>query len=286
MVWDFSTFYYAAECWMQGQSPYACAHFFYPLPTLFLFLPLTAFPLPVAKIIWMLLLLTSLVVVCKRRTVWYVLYVPALQALYLGQIDLVLLPAILLANGPAMALVTLKPQLVWIYLPIWLLSVNWVERKRFLIVAGALWGASFLAWPMWVPEFLATTRGLGQAAYASPSLWGGNFLPWWLVIILGIILIRYAKNRWAATMAVNPAVISYDLIVLLPRARWWLVPLSWITQWSANQIGAAWPHAALSVAIALAGKRHGEYKSAAFHWNGLPAVIGKLTGNRSKRSLH
>jgi hypothetical protein len=279
-MWDFSTFYHAAECWMQGQSPYACADFFYPLPTLFLFLRLTVFPLLVAKIIWMLVMLTSLVVVCKRSTVWFVLYVPALQALYLGQIDLVLLPAIFLANGPAIALVTLKPQLVWIYLPIWLMSVNGNERKRFFIVAGALWGASFLAWPGWILEFLATTRRAGQAAFASPSLWGGGFLPWWLVFLVGIILIRYAKNRWAATTAVNPAIISYELVVLLPQARWWLVPLSWITQWSANQVGAAWPHVVLSVATALAGKRDSDNESM-FDWDGLSVIIDRLTGIRS-----
>src|SRR5574341_200265 len=101
MAWDFSTFYHAAECWMRGQSPYICGHFFYPLPTVFLFLPLTAFPLAMAKVIWILAMLVSLVVVCKRRSPWYALYVPTLQSFYLGQIDLVLLPAVFLANGPA-----------------------------------------------------------------------------------------------------------------------------------------------------------------------------------------
>jgi hypothetical protein len=250
-MWDFSFFYEAAECYIHGQSPYECARFLYPLPTLFLILPLTAFSLPVAKAFWGLAMLASLVATCKRRAVWYALYVPVLQSFWLGQIDLVLLSAVFVATGPAIALLTLKPQLVWIYLPVWFLSVDWKERRNFAITVSALWGASLLAYPKWPIEFFQTTGNLRETAYTSPSLWAGDFLPWWLVIVIGVVLIARSKDKWAATMAVNPAIISYDLVVLLPRARWWLVPLSWLTQLFSNWAGMAAPHVILSIAKSL-----------------------------------
>lgn len=252
---DFEIFYSAAVCFAGGQSPYTCANFFYPLPTVFLFLPLVAFPLPMAKIVWGLALLASLVVVCKRAAVWFVLYVPVLQVFWLGQIDLILLPAIVVANGGAMALLTLKPQLIWFYLPIWFIVSPWRERSVFLIVSAIMWGASFLAWPGWIVEFLRTTRPLSQAAYASPSLWGGGWLPWQIAILLGIFLVYITRNKWSATMTANPAIISYDLVVLLPYARWWLVPVSWATQWASNLVGSAWPHVMLSLLVAIFGKQ-------------------------------
>lgn len=252
---DFEIFYHAAQCFIHGQSPYNCAAFFYPLPTLFLFLPLTAFPLAVAKMVWALLMLICFVITLKRRAVWFALYVPALQAFWQGQIDLVLLPALALATGPAMALLTLKPQLIWLYLPIWFYGASWRERRLFLAVAGTMWGGSVLVQPGWVFEFLTTTRPMAQAAYASPSLWGGGWLPAVAVLVIGCALIwRNRRSALAATTAVNPALITYDLVVLLPGARWWLVPLSWITQYMAIRLGMAAPHALLSLAAYCFGQ--------------------------------
>jgi hypothetical protein len=150
-----------------------------------------------------------------------------------------------------MALLTLKPQLIWLFLPIWFWGTSARERRRFLAISGGVWAASFVCRPSWPAEFLSTTRPIVQAAYASPSLWGGGVLPWWGVIPLGLALVIVARNRWAAATAANPALISYDLVILLPGARWWLVPLSWITQYAASALGMSAPHALLSVATAL-----------------------------------
>lgn len=263
MAYDFGTYYQAAQCWLQGQSPYACAGFFYPLPTLFLFLPFAAFPYPIARAIWFGLLLLAFVVTLRRRALWYILYVPTLQAAYLGQVDLLLLPLVaaattgrLAGTGPAMAILTLKPQLIWLYLPLWFVYAPARERRAFLLVAGGLWGASLLAWPAWSLEFLSTTRPLSQAAYASPSLWAGGLLPWWTLVPLAAALVYVSRNRFAALTAANPALISYDLVILLPRAKWWLVPLSWLTQAASLQFGAAWPHALLPLAAAALSIRY------------------------------
>jgi hypothetical protein len=190
----------------------------------------------------------------KRRALWFMLYVPALQAFYLGQLDLLLLPMMLLATGPTMALLTLKPQLMWLYFPIWFYISSPRQRRAFLLVFSVLWGTSLIAYPVWPLEFLKTTRPLLQAAFASPSLWGGFFLPWPLVIGLGLLLVRFARDRWAAVTAVNPAIITYDLVLLLTRAHWWLVPLSWLTQYVSNLLGMAAPHVVLSLAVALRDK--------------------------------
>lgn len=247
-MWDFSIFHAAAVCWLNGIDPYTCIGFQYPLPTLFLFLPLAFLPLPVAKGVWLLIELICLVVVCKRWSVWYALFVPVLQSLWLGQIDLIMLPAMAVATGPAMALLTLKPQLVWLYLPFWLWSAGWRDRLSFGVVAGFLWGGSTLAYPGWVQGFTESTRELGQAAYASPTLFGGGFLPVWLIVLGFLVgMAVFSSRRWVVSFLFNPALNSYNLAGLLVWRRWWLVPASWGTQLLANQVGAAWPHLLLTV---------------------------------------
>lgn len=167
-----------------------------------------------------------MVSIFKWRIFWYFFYIPVLQCFAFGQVDLFLLPALFIRNSVSMALLTLKPQLIWLYLPFWFWQASKRERVLFILTVAVLWSLSFLIWPAWILHF--NTRPIPVAVYASPSLFGGEVLPWWTGIIVGVTLIILSRDKLAATTAVNPFIQMYDLILLLPGAKWWIVPLSWL----------------------------------------------------------
>lgn len=253
---DFEIFHTAARCFLAGQSPYYCAPgWFYPLPTVYVFLPFALLPLPIAKIAWFAASLVALVAALKRRALLFMLFVPVLQVLWQGQLDLLLLPALASGTGIGMAIMTLKPQLVVLFLPLWWWSATWSERKRFVVFCVLLWGSSLILYPSWPWAFVEITRGPVGAAYVSPSLWaGGN--PWWLVVPLGVLFVAVAREKYAATLAFNPFILSYDLSMVALRAPWWIVPLSWPLMWMNTATVSAWSFAALSFLVAVwpAGK--------------------------------
>lgn len=261
-MWDFDLLREATSCWLSGRSPYTgCGdnQLLYPLPVLYLLVPFALLPEPVAKIAWMVGMLLCLVLVLKRRALWYALSVPVLQVLYLGQLDLMFLAAVALTrNWLGVGLLTLKPQLIWLYLPLWFISRRRSERILFLLFVAVVYGSSLLFWPWWVGDWLITTKRLVDSAIGSPSFWG--LLTWpngWLWYVAAVLIgafsvwwVLYRKNRYAATFAANPALLSYDLVLLLPFAKWWYVPLSWLCQFAANWMLDALPFLVLSVAVA------------------------------------
>jgi hypothetical protein len=117
--------------------------------------------------------------------------------------------------------------------------------------AAGLYAAATIARPSWPVEFLQGTRSLHQAAVASPSLWGLNLIPWWIVVPVGLVLIYFARDRWAATLAVNPAINGYNLLILIRQKRWWLIPLSWVLHILANQFGTVMPSVLMSLIAAF-----------------------------------
>jgi len=257
---DFDIFYQAARAWASGGQP----DWLYPFPTLFLFLPFLAFPLPAAKVIWFGLSLAAVVAVFKRFSLLAVFYIPLLQCLFLGQLDPIFLPVVALPSGTGLALLTLKPQLVWLFLPIWVLTstlpqdqgsaANRKQIVSFLAVSGLLWGLPLLLWPDYLIYW--QSRDPAQAAYVSPSLWGGGYLHFGVILIIGgLFIIKAAhtpKEKWAAVTAVNPFLNIYNLVILLPltrgRTRLALIPLSWVVFWLTNQVGTAWPGLILTLA--------------------------------------
>jgi hypothetical protein len=288
---DFDIFFQAARTWASGGKP----DWFYPFPTLFLFLPFLAFPLSVAKALWFALSLAAVVAVFKRFSLLAVFYVPLLQCLFLGQLDVIFLPLVALTacrersrmGGPVgLALLTLKPQLVWLYLPIWIWSLvishlpalvvrrgsfaidegqrTNDQRQRtkdkgqiiiFLTVSGLLWGLPLLIWPDYLAHW--QSRDPSQAAFASPSLWGGGYLHLGVILVTGAWLIikvaQTPKEKWVAATAANPFLNIYNLVILLPLAGKWsrlaLVLLSWPVFWLTNQVGTAWPGIILTLAV-------------------------------------
>jgi hypothetical protein len=242
---DFEIFYSAARCVLSLQSPYTCG-FFYPLPSIILFLPFAVLPLNLAKISWFAISLIALVYTLKRRTIWFVLFISVLQAFFYGQVDLILLPALASQSGLGMAMLVLKPQLAVLWLPFWFWYATKEQRRIFLITSAIIWLGSLAIYPRWLIDFMSATRPVRQAAYASPSLWGGS-TSWVFVVLVGAGLLALSRYKYAATMVVNPAINTYDLTMLVLKAPWWIVPISWFIFIFSQRSGNAWSYVVLSL---------------------------------------
>jgi hypothetical protein len=248
---DFDVFWNAARAMLQGRDPYAVPGVYYPLPTFFMFLPLATIPLPLAHVLWTAIQAIIFVAILRRRAVYVVLFMPVLLSFLMGQTVIPLLGVFALLRsglfgGVALALLMLKPQLVGLLAP-WQLWQWWNGDRRqiawFILVLGAMGMAAFLAQPDWVSRWLAVS-GERLRAPISPSIWGVLSVlpaPWWLIsaglVTVGVVVWAWRRNDidlvMAATMLVNPLLISYDLTfftVMIRDARTWIVltVLSWI----------------------------------------------------------
>jgi hypothetical protein len=158
--------------------------FAYPFHTVFLLWPLVALPYPWAEAVWLVILeiclgagvlLAMRVVGWQPRaglvaatTAWAFLFYPAARAILLGQFAVPVFAAILLALwswktrreilcGISLALATVKPQMVFLLVPLLLAQATGERRGRILVAffaaTGVLVGASCLTEPGWILSF-------------------------------------------------------------------------------------------------------------------------------------
>lgn len=177
--------------------------FVYPFYTVFLVAPLILLPYAWAAAIWLVLLEFSLVAgllivldlyrwrpppgLLALTALWTVLFYPHGRGIILGQFAIVVFLLLALTlwalgrrrdglAGVALALTTIKPQVVFLVV---LLLLLWAINRRcwrfvgaFASTMGALLGASFLAVPAWVSGFLRQVAA--YPAYTPESV------PWFL----------------------------------------------------------------------------------------------------------
>ena len=254
---DFDVFWKAAQAILQGQDPYAIPGVYYPLPTFFVFLPLAALPLSIAHIVWSAIEAVVFVAILRRRAPLVILFMPVVLTFLMGQtvMPLVGVFALLrsgLHGGIALALLMLKPQLIVFVAP-WLFWRWWKEDRRQIVSFGLLLGtmiaAAFITQPDWANRWL-TVSGVRVRAPISPSIWGVlSFLPtpWWmlsaLLLTIGIVVWAWRRTDidlvMAATMLVNPVLISYDqtlFALMIEDTRAWIVLT--LTSWLAFVLSA------------------------------------------------
>jgi len=174
--------------------------FAYPFYTVFLLLPLSWLSYPLAEAIWLVFLELCLfgglllaldlydwrpprwLLACTA--VWAFLFYPHARALILGQFAVFVFAMVALTlwalkrrrdvlAGACLALSTVKPQMVFLLIPLLLWWALWERRWRFVgsFLGGMalLMGASWLAEPSWVYGFLhQITRYPSYTALGSP----------------------------------------------------------------------------------------------------------------------
>lgn len=173
-----------------GQTLPPDAHqfsFAYPLYTAFLIAPLAWLPYDIAQPIWLALLLSLIVgsgwlilrnleielkpLPLMAMAIWTVLFYPSARSLILGQLAVVVLACTVGAwwaararrealAGVLLACTTIKPQMVFLWLP---LALWWAMRERrfrllkgFGATLGILFGLSMMLQPSWPLQFAQT----------------------------------------------------------------------------------------------------------------------------------
>lgn len=219
--------------------------FAYPLYVIFTFLPLIAFPYAQAQALWMatlVFLLAGGVFLILRTLAWKpsglglaaitmgtILFYPTGRGVLLGQFAIVVLAFLVgawwaLVNkkdgiaGALLALSTIKPQMVVLLIPFFLLWA--LVRKRWGVILGfgmSMLGLFFVSWlmlPNWHSQFWEAT--VAYQAYTQE--YTGNRSPiglalqailpgfdYWPTVFLSLALIIYAFFSWYRARADNPS---------------------------------------------------------------------------------
>lgn len=237
----------------------------YPLPAVGLFAIMALVPFEILIALMTLTSIGVLVAVTKYDAFAWLFFVPVLQVIAMGQLDLLALGLLTVASPVSFALLTLKPQLFVLALPALLARRDlWKKTAIWTVV---LWLPSFIARPLWIFEWAAhmaaDTRG-GDGA----SLWSA---PIWFSVV-AIFLMVFTRRKGSAVMLLNPGMRPYDYAMIC-GASLWTIPASWLAAWAMWQVGAAWPFALLGL-FGLGGRNNER----------LIGIFGRRNQNRASAS--
>lgn len=225
----------------------------YPYPLMVLLAPIGLAPVDAAAVVWLLLMFVALVLSLKRETFYWIFFVPLLQTLFLGQLD-VFLWLVYRSNRPALwALLSLKPQFLLPALPRIFASKR--NLGEFLAAAAALHVPFLLIRPSWPVEWIQFLSGYGQnrltrvpSSTASASI----ILSAWIIPFAAAVITLFflrRKNLEHLLFAANPALLPYDYSLLTGSISKVMIPLSWLALWAAWQVRAGWPYALVLLAV-------------------------------------
>lgn len=251
-----------------GQS-FLNGHYFarYPLPMQGFFAILALLPRPVVYVLIIGLSILILVYLFKRQVFLWIGFMPILECLAAGNLDILALWLIKRASPVSLALLTLKPQLFIVALPILLKQRKlW---KPFIFWCSILWGLPTLLYPGWIMEFV-TGASDGRVEHGtSSSLWPVPLL----AISLIVYLLSARQFNWAViTSALNPLWRAYDY-TLLAGSSLWLIPISWVSVGLMWLFAAAWPMALVGVALLLPHDWYSRLKLPQFNLINKPKLI-------------
>lgn len=240
---DLQSFYDSGHALLSGQ--YVS---FYPLPIVVLFALLSLLPMPLLLALLLASSVMILVAMFKRRALLWLFFAPILQTFALGQLTIIWLWLLRHASAWSLALLTLKPQLAILALPL-------------LIHKRALW-KPFAAWmvllyvpvtlirPSWPVEWIMQIND-GRLNGTSASLRSAPLLAIMFGILALLVYRRMGGVSWPSLATVlNPAIHAYDYGILTGMSLW-LIPLSWIGVAGMWLTGSAWPMAIVGVGVML-----------------------------------
>jgi hypothetical protein len=267
---DWQTIMAAIRHWLSGGDPYGpylnflgqtthAGAFSYPPPALLLGGPLAVLPWQISGILMSLLSVISFEYWVRRTTGriglwWLVLWLPFCQGIWLGQVTLLSLVSLVLADlayqeesdgrcGLLLALALIKPQTL-ILPAVWIL-VNGLRQRRwrmiitFFIVTAALWGGiALVAGPniyvQWIEGLRNYGPGLPRRSLLLPPLGfviaSLSLLLWWKHgrgDMWGLLLLL---NTLLYPMAISYVAVGVAFVVIRWRHDWVWYPLvlSWI----------------------------------------------------------
>jgi hypothetical protein len=264
--WDFGVMWEVGRAILAGQDPYTVFGSFYPPAMSYLFVLFALLPLGLAYGLWTAANIGFLLrAVGLRRMMAWLLFVPMFMVIAAGQVDAAFLalatflPKRDWKSVAAAALITLKPQVALLLLPLFLVRWLLTDRRRLAAFVGAT--AVLHLWPLALDPTIGSrwierlTSSVGYRQMASPGLWSVVSEPKWLIgllamaIIIGALMTRREWVSRAANVLALPVGFFYDTVVLTGStpARL-LVPVSWLALGLAHFANAYWPFALIPAA--------------------------------------
>jgi hypothetical protein len=214
--------------------------------------PISLLPLDLAAAVWFAACLGIVVWLLRKSSLLWILFVPFLQGMFLGQID----PFFWLvyrSKRPAVwALLSLKPQLLPVALPNILASKR--NAMEFLVAAAALHIPFLLVRPTWPGDWLNFLSGYQNRVteITASTVSGQIVLSWWAlpfaVLLIGLVALR-RKNLEGAVFLINPFLIPYDYLLLMGAVSPIAIPLSWLALALAWKVQAGWPYVLLMLIV-------------------------------------
>src|SRR5512139_2633452 len=207
----------------------------YPLPAAVLFAALALLPRDVALGLVLGTSIIVLIALFKWRAALWVMYLPVMNVLVMGQIDLICLGLLRIGTPLTLALLSLKPQLFPLALPV--LIANRALWKRTALYIALLYGIPTLIAPGWIGQWLRQMDDGRLSALNGASFWSVPMIGFALLMVMA--LWRRIPIETIGT-AFNPALRMYDYAMLAGR-DWLLIPVSWLGLALATLFQAAWP---------------------------------------------
>lgn len=269
-VFDFYPLYYGGQAWLATGDAYTLDAVIppdrrdfqlyqignvYPFPAVLVALPFSLLPAQFAAVLWVGLLSAGLTLAVRLHDwpLWYLLYLPILEALRIEQFTMFVVLCQILAlwawreRRPWLlalccTLSLTKPNhSFFLALALIMLAGNW---RHFLALAVPFFGGSFALYPGWVSDWLPRLEN-SHAVLQQPFLWGLALfaIPLFLLgdIISGALLLQFAMLPYPGIYSSA----SLPLGVIGDRRSRWLIVLAplwailgvffgmpWATFWS------------------------------------------------------
>lgn len=235
---DWYIFYRAGQALSEGISPFRVEGFFNPIQVAWILSFTTWVPFSIWAPLMIVISFLLLVALARKRSHWILLSLPFIFGMIMGSLDAFLWVPARLFGGWGLALLTLKPQLGIILIPIQLLNW-WCEDKRrdianFLISTFLLWGIPTLIRPAWVKEWLNALPPLSSRMHFAASFSGFSALTgaeWIYVLLFGIVLTLILIKRSQAfyvVAAFSPSIWPSDWMIASEFVTWRFTVLSWL----------------------------------------------------------
>jgi hypothetical protein len=234
---DWYIFYTAAEAITNHISPYNVEGFFNPIQVAWLLSLTTWIPFT----IWVPIMIGAsfllIILLARRRSHWILLSLPFIFGMSMGSLDVFLWVPARLLGGWGLSLLTLKPQLGVLWIPLQLLAwgreKNWRQIIYFGIACLILWGVPTLIQPGWITTWLAalppvSSRMSWAASIAGLSaLTGVNWVYIVLFLIVLVILMVWKSRSFYVAAMFSPSIWPSDWMICAEFASWKFTLLSW-----------------------------------------------------------
>ena len=235
--YDFNLFFAAGQAVLKGVSPYTIYDFNPPFLLALLF----------AAVAWLpqMWVYAAYVIVCvglvwkirKWNSIWVLLSFPVFFNLFVGQIDLPLTLAAILAGPYALPLLLVKPQLAFVLAPWILRHINRKQFKIVVLVSLAFVSLSFIIRPTWLQEWLHILPSVNQYARHDSNLyWFAPTQIKSIIVIIGCLIalplgfwLKERRTSWNVVHLLAPLTNIYSASVLLE----WIGPIEFILSWLA-----------------------------------------------------